>query len=31
MITVLLPRLGLGENAAQFALLVGVNGLVGAG
>jgi hypothetical protein len=24
-----LPRLGLRENAGQFALLVGVNGLVG--
>jgi MFS family permease len=29
MTTVLLPRLGLRENAGQFALLVGVNGLVG--
>jgi MFS family permease len=29
MTTVSLPRLGLRENAGQFALLVGVNGLVG--
>ncbi|HEV7605356.1 MAG TPA: MFS transporter, partial [Candidatus Limnocylindrales bacterium] len=29
MSTVPIPRLGLRENAAQFALLVGVNGLVG--
>jgi MFS family permease len=29
MTTVPFPRLGLRENAAQFALLVGVNGLVG--
>jgi hypothetical protein len=29
MTTASLPRLGLRENAGQFALLVGVNGLVG--
>ena len=29
MTTVSIPRLGLRENACQFALLVGVNGLVG--
>jgi MFS family permease len=29
MTTVSLPRLGLRENAGQFAMLVGVNGLVG--
>ena len=29
MTTVSLPRLGLRDNAGQFALLVGVNGLVG--
>ncbi|HXU84906.1 MAG TPA: MFS transporter, partial [Verrucomicrobiae bacterium] len=29
MTTVPVPRLGLRANAGQFALLVGVNGLVG--